>query len=215
VSLNSLMSRFAFVWLGVLLAIDAALISGDILHRQGVLTDRRFSVSLERGFGEMFEYAKLTATASVLVWTAFRWHSWATGFWAVLLGYLVADNAFAVHERMGAVLARQLLLPRIGNMRPVDFGELCFLGLVGAVAAIGFAAIMRFASSRVRRLTWQLGAGLFALAVFGVGLDVVHRLVSRTSLQSTAAVVEDGGELVVTSLLLWVTWRVCGQRSLD
>jgi hypothetical protein len=200
--------RTAVVLLAMLLAIDTALILGDILHRHAVLADERFSVSRERGFGEMFEYTKLAVTAAVLAWSATRLRSWAIFFWAALFAYLLIDNAFAVHELMGEVIGGRLPLPRVGNVRPADFGELVFLGAVGAVAALGIAAILRWACLRARRLTWMLGAGLLALAGFGVGVDLVHRLVSGTWLEPTAAVVEDGGELIVTSALLWMVWQL-------
>jgi hypothetical protein len=193
--------------LAILLAGDAALICADILQRHGVLADARFRVSLERGFGEMFEYGKLAGAATLLAWLAVRWHSWPVFFWTALVAYLVVDNAFAVHEEMGGLLARILGLPRVGSLRPVDFGELAFLGLVAAAASLGIIGILRSAFPRARRLTWALSACLLALAFFGVGVDLVHRLVSRTRLEPAAAVVEDGGELLMTSALLWIVWK--------
>lgn len=207
--------RADHVLLAMLLAVDTVLICADVLHRHAVLADDRFRVSVERGFGEMFEYAKLAATAAVLASLALRWRSWAVLFWTALVAYLVVDNAFAVHEEMGVLIARFLELPRVGDVRPVDLGELVFLGGVGAIAGLGIVAILRSASLRARRLTRALSAGLLLLAFFGVLVDLVHRLVSRTWLEPTASVVEDGGELLVMSGFLWIAWRLRAADSGD
>jgi hypothetical protein len=203
-----LAERTGLVLLAPLLATDLALIAANILHDRAVLADERFTLGHERGCGEMFEYAKLAATATLLAWFGVRWRSLAGFFWAALFAYLVIDNAFAVHEWMGVVIAGRVPLPRIGTVRPVDFGELIFFAAIGGIAGLAIAAILRFASSPARPLTWLLGAGLLVLALFGVGVDLVHRMVRRTWLEPTVAVVEEGGELVVSSVLLWMAWWV-------
>jgi hypothetical protein len=49
-------------------------------------------------------------------------------------------------------------------------------------------------------------AWLAVLAAFGVLLDAAHSLLRQTALNDMLAVLEDGGEMVVTSLLLLHLW---------
>jgi hypothetical protein len=68
-------------WLATLLVVDAALIAGDILRRHDILASMQFSIGRERGYAEMFQYAKLAAIGLLLFWSGLKWRSRADLFW--------------------------------------------------------------------------------------------------------------------------------------
>ncbi|HEY0872168.1 MAG TPA: hypothetical protein VGD94_01755 [Vicinamibacterales bacterium] len=187
------------------------LLAGDILfigmHLLKLWTpyfrDPMFSVTTERGFAETYQYLKFYWAAVLLLVLAISRRAVLFAAWSSLFAYLVVDDMFMVHERMGARLAARLPLPSTLPLRPQDVGEGLYLAGLGG-AFITVAAILHWLSdARTRRESMQLLRLLFYLALFGVGLDLIHALTPREGFWRTAAAaVEDSGELVLMSVVV-------------
>lgn len=191
------------IWfLAFMLSVDGAFVFLDILHRNGLLDDTRFLLTTERGYGEIFQYFKFCALAAVLWVTAIRWRSIRSFGWVAFFVFLLIDDAWQIHERTGVMIADAGVVSGFGKLRPSDIGELLFF-LVPAIVAVGLAFLVwTHGSRRERSLGTVVLTGVALVAVFGVGADVLHSLARRTPWQGVAAVIEDGGELLSTSLLL-------------
>ena len=192
----------------VLLVVDAVLIGLAVLYTRGVLTDPRFWVSKERGFGEMWQYAKYIASALILFRGARRGYGPTAVLWGVLFVGLFCEDAFTIHEQLGWRLAPRLHLPPFGSMQPHQLGEI----VVAAVEAGGFllllGVLLRTATAASRRLSAVLLVGLATLGLFGVGVDAIHSVVAspQSTLDAVLGIAEDGGEMIAASLLLWIAW---------
>jgi hypothetical protein len=185
-----------------LVGTDIVLICCDILLRTGSIGDPRWSLGREDGFAEVWQHAKAAATAAVLLGMAIRPPSLVKLVWAFLFVYLLADDAGQWHEQAGIYLGRELALPALGGLRPNHVGEVLFLGGVGLVWGAGLLVALVRARHDDVSFSRRLLAWLCALAAFGVLLDAVHSLLRRTALNDVFAVLEDGGEMVVLSLIL-------------
>lgn len=142
---------------------------------------------------EFLEYTLLLASAAAL-WGC--WHRTRAPIYAALcLAFAVAlaDNAFMLHERIG----------RLGPEGKPWIGEL----VMYTICAIGLGWLILTALNRSalhdRHRGWLVVGGFVALAGFSVVLDAIAAIVSGNSrlLDHGLALVEDGGELIVSALL--------------
>jgi hypothetical protein len=199
-------SRDAAVFAGSLavafFAVDGLLIGGDMLIRSGVLSDVRLWLGREGGYAEWWQYAKASGIAALLTRMAVDRRSAVLLVWAALFAYVVGDDAGQWHERAGMYIGDALRLPSIGSMRSNHLGELVYLGLVGSVLLGALAAALMRGGWRDAAFSRDMVLWVGALAAFGVVLDAVHSLVRQTRLNAAVAIAEDGGEMVVLTLLL-------------
>lgn len=194
-------SRALFTLLAVLVAGDLLFISLHWLHvHSGMLSSELWSIQRDRSFGEMFQYLKylgiMLALAQLFRVTRLR----VLLGWIGVFAFLLFDDSMRIHERFGLHASAWLDLPTFGGMRGRDIGELLFAALVAAVLlpVLGFGYVR--GSAVARAVSTRLAVLLAALVMFGVGGDVIHRLLSGTDLDVLAGMVEDGGEMLVLSL---------------
>jgi hypothetical protein len=193
-----------------LLAVDVAFIvlnfasldvSGDRL------TSRHLYVGGEWSVPEIVQYAKWAVLAALAAITYRASREPAYGIWALGFGVAGVDDALALHERAGRLIAdSQLIAARPGL---IEIGVL-------TLASVTFVAALTYVHRRLRHspLTVQhsrraLGM-MAAYALFGVGFDalqVVHRGWAPDDRYADVVIglLENSGELVVLSLLVGVT----------
>lgn len=191
----------ALTCLVALIACDLLLIVADILQRNGLLHDPRYRVCRERGYGEMFQYVKFFAAGAMLAWRFMRIRSAAAAVLALLFFYLLADDAFGLHEWAGEVLAARYGLQPFGPLLPAHVGEALYLLSLGAVAALSLGLLFWRGRKEERRLILTIGAGLAMLAVPGIAVDLLHSALRAGSLDALLAILEDGGEMIAASSL--------------
>jgi hypothetical protein len=197
----------------VLLAIDVALICADLLRHRGLLHDVRFAVTVERSYGEWFQYLKSATIAVLLLKSGVRIP--AAFAWAGLFGYLLVDDAFAVHEAFGRLAASHLGLPGVGAIRPEQVGELFVYAAIGSAFVWALAAVTRRGDAASRSLTLTLLLPFSVLVFFGAVVDTLHSLLSNRAYRYAAGVVEDGGEMLAMSVLVAIVyWATRPERQL-
>lgn len=161
-----------------------------------------FSVDVDRSYPEFFNYVQ-TAGCSVLlvgVFAVSRQPVYAA--WALVFGFVLMDDAFSLHERIGVYLVAAFPLPILPGLRHRDTGELVVWGVTGAVLLP--VLVWGFRNSRPEAVGF---GGVFALifavlAFFGGGVDmlsIAFETESRVAHHLFAAV-EDGGEMLAISL---------------
>jgi len=179
---------------------DIAFMALHLLHTySGFFLDPQYSLTKERGFAETFQYLKEGWIAALLIQFTFRTPGLLYPIWSLLFGYLLVDDLFALHERLGARIAGHYGLPPMLALRPQDLGELA----VTAVA-VGFFAILvgvgyYRADAAARSFSRSLLGLLLVLAFFGVVVDMIHVMIAHPAWTLAIDIVEDGGEMVVMS----------------
>jgi hypothetical protein len=191
----------------LLLAIDGIMIVLAVMQNLGVFTDPRFLLWWERGFPEMLQYAKYAAGAIIMFRGAARGYGKTAVVWGMLFMLLLCEDSLMIHERIGARIGTYLHLPSIRSMAPAQLGEIVVAAGEGGTLFIALVLTLRTASQASRRLTLALLVGVFALAGFGVIVDAINSMASRgTWIRRVLGFVEDGGEMVAASLLVWTAW---------
>lgn len=101
------------VFIGLRVARVVAVEYGD--GYTGLLSNPRFSLEQDRGYAEWFGYAKAVFTSSMLLVLYRRSRGPVYLAWSLLLLTVMVDDAFLVHERVGARLVDTLgLSPALG-----------------------------------------------------------------------------------------------------
>lgn len=200
----------------LLLGIDFALIAASTVrnHISFLGGEDLLSVSKDGGYAEYFQYAKLAAIIVLLYLAAKAKRSALIGGWGIIFFILLADDALQIHERGGSMLADWLSIPAMYHLRSVDYGELMVFALWGLTAIAILTVTSRIDQSPIAR---QVSKGLLllllGLAFFGGFFDMLHIAVANNwELSGTGHrlfdAIEDGGEMVVVSLMLAFVYRI-------
>jgi hypothetical protein len=195
-----------------LLGVDGVFIAIHIVHlATPYLPDLQFSIERERGFAELFQYAKELGVVilMVMLWRRTRWLSAAA--WALVFLYLLLDDAISIHELGGDIAYRHLGFGDALGLRALDFGELLINGLAGVVVLAILGIGYRRGSADERAITRDLGLLVGILLAFGVGLDMIHSLIVAYGPRVVVGSLEDGGEMVTMSVIVWYALTVLGR----
>lgn len=188
----------------------------------GFSEDYRLNISQDRGFAEMFQYLKLAGLMLLLSALALRRRTWLYFAWAVLFGGVLIDDAFQLHEQVGLFLANTVgLVSPTRLLRPIDIGEALVFAVMG-ICLLGLIVFSHRRSSdpKARKTSQGLALLLGLLVICGVGLDLVHSVFESASsmgsfygtLANLSTVLEDGGEMVVLSAMLWLVGQAYWQQ---
>lgn len=203
----------------LLLSADAFFMLLHIFHKIPFLheliplfEEDAFSISHDLGLAEAFQYVQEFWIALLFLWLVFRFRKTAYWGWAALFGYFLADDMLGVHEWLGDHVG-----PLMGSLlagTPLSGAKMDSLGELVPLAALGlvFFIILFLAYRRsdldtrsiFRILTWMTAALLF----FGVVLDFADTFLPSEMLKSVARLIEDGGEMLVMSVICWFTYTL-------
>lgn len=200
------------VWtlLGLMLLVDAFFIFLHILAINHLIPGRMFSIECDGGFAEMFQYTKEGWLAFVLISLATMNKQRVHGAWAGFFAFLLFDDAFQIHENAGELLVHMIHLTPMFNMRAQDLGELAVYGISG-LFLLGWIAVAHFNSQpSARRESFCIGLLVAALFFCGVVVDMLHSMVAAAGLtwHRFFGVMEDGGEMVVLSVICVYVFRL-------
>jgi hypothetical protein len=189
-----------------LLAFDAGFVLAHVAYVRGIEPfggNSQWSLLVDRSYPEMFGYRKLAVAAVLLLVLAGRGPKLLYLTWSLIVLVILADDAARLHEEVGRWIASTLDLSDALGLRGQDLGELLFWAIIGIVL-LGLLAIAHVHITGQDR--WR-SAGLFGclllLGVFGVVIDMVHVLLANHDRAGRiAGTIEDGGELMVLTILV-------------
>ncbi|MEO0940712.1 MAG: hypothetical protein AAFY30_04025 [Cyanobacteria bacterium J06642_12] len=188
----------------VLLAVDFFFLAFHLLRETNVLSlSDVWSIARDSSYAEWFQYVKLgyVAIASFYLYSLFR--RWFYCAFGVLFTLILADDALVLHEGIGQSLAASLNVSE-----PV--AEVLFVGFACLPPLLFILyEFVRFRSIYERKFAFEMIVALSVFALLGVGLDFVGDQFSEEA-SSTRAIldaIEDFGEMVVLSAIVWLTYR--------
>jgi hypothetical protein len=200
-ALRQMSQIFNPVLLVLLLCTDLAFF---LLHEFNSLLPTRnvlFSLDRESGYAEVFQYIKEYWIAIVLLAVCWRTRERIYGTWALLFAYLLCDDALAIHERVGHVVATQWeYVPGLG-LRPQDFGELTVSAIIGTAFLVLITYFYVRGSNNARNVSKDLVLLLGLLIFFGVLIDMVHIAIGNLPVKGLT-IIEDGGEMISMSMIV-------------
>jgi hypothetical protein len=211
----------ARTWLVLLIAADLAFIVLHVIYTEtSLLRGRPFSLEADNGIPEAYQYVKQFWIALCMGALFHRTRAVVYTGWTLVFAFLLMDDAFQFHEHFGHWLGGQYQLPAIFGLRPDDIGELLFAAAIGSVTALLIGFGFWRGDSHARVVSRDMALLVIALAVLGVGVDIVHVIAyfKGSLLAQFLLLLEDGGELIVVSLMAAYTFNVLnhqGRATLD
>ncbi|MCB9419709.1 MAG: hypothetical protein H6667_07890 [Ardenticatenaceae bacterium] len=207
-------NRRSTVVLVSLLALDLILIGFHILHRltfRGILqsslfSNPIFSMSEEAKLPDLFQYLKQLAIVLILLYEAKHEHRIYV-IWAAIFGYLLIDDVVQIHERIGNTFQNRL--PPIASLQPSEVAQSGFLVLLAFIMFGISLLVIRRTQGNNHLASIHLTILLAVAAFFGVLVDFVQGIVMNLfGISGVIKVVEDGGEMLIMSVILWYVYRL-------
>jgi hypothetical protein len=186
----------------LLIATDLAFGLLAIGFHEGVLHDVGLSLELEGGHAEFYQYVKECWIVLCCGYLLARTRQPVYSALALTFAYVLADDALAIHERVGEELAPSLHVALPLDATPQALGEVLFFVAVGLGLLLVGTVTYYLSDAPSRRTARFAVMGLGLLAFFGVFVDALHQtLLSVNAVRFVLEVLEDGGELVAMSFI--------------
>lgn len=202
----------------LLILVDLAFIAIHILHKySGLLPGYLFNIEYDNGYAEVFQYVKEFWIILLLLYLSIKRSKFLYFSWALIFCFFILDDAFQAHEKLGGTIFKPWLVDFFGRnsrfgLKFKDYGELS----VAVVAGTFFLALIGVSHYLSNDTTRKVSRHLFILVVllsfFGVGIDMIHEHYwihrSPTLVQNALGLVEDGGEMLIMSIILWYVFSL-------
>lgn len=211
-----------FSFLIFLLTIDFIFILIYPFHqRQIIFVDPGFDISLDGSYSECFQYFKFGLIVVLMGLLALKNRSVIYLCWAVMFAIIGLDDGLSVHENVGLELSHIFRFKPFFGLRPDDFGEMLVYAFYGLLIVVLATVSYRHDHNRTARAASVRIMILMALlALASGGMDILHIITLKqfgvseySRLGMLIEISEDGGELIVGSLITWLTYVVWKQRS--
>lgn len=172
--------------------------------------DNALSISVDRGIGEGFRYVEELWIALALITAMVKRRNWAYLGWALWFFYFLLDDMLQIHETLGELVANLLsnfvsIPASFQNLRLQDLGELTVALTLGIVFVSTIAFTYLRAKQNTRKEFNVLLLMLATFFVFAAGVDFMDRLFNARIIRESLKLVEDGGQLLVMSFMVWYT----------
>jgi hypothetical protein len=172
-----------------------------------VINNELFSIGRDRGYAEIFQYIKWFWIIVLFTYLTITRRSLSYVAWGVTFLYLLCDDSLGIHEKIGRSISGNLGFEPPFGLYPRDIGELA----VSAAAGIMLTPLLIWAylrdSQAFKNMSKDMLLLILVLAFFGVAVDTVHSIVRGLGLggevEFILGLLEDGGEMFITSLMVW------------
>ena len=206
----------------LLCSVDFIFIGLHPLSKLGFLSEQ-FDITQEGGYAELFQYVKEFCCAVLLLSIAWQVRSAGYLVWAFFFGYLLMDDMLQIHENGGELIAEYLNFASGFGLRAKDLGELTVTLAVATVLFLALGLTYWRGTSRFRKVSMDILLLLVGLAFFGVVMDMLHVMLYNVEelgslariLGEAAGLIEDGGEMLVMSLMVWYLLLVAKKQKPD
>ncbi len=201
------------IWfLLLLLAADAVFILIEFFSAP------RFAFK-EGQYGEMFGYFQEGCVVFLLGLLAVRTRQPFYFVWASCFLYFLLDDSLGIHERGGRLLFRELGLPRrMFEIPTQDLGQLVVLAFLGLLFLVVVGTAYYLGDRTFKEVSRKLLIMLAVLVFCSVVVDLIHVIANVSAhearlLIDSLALLEEGGELVTVSVILWYVFSWATQRE--
>ena len=197
--------KWPLLLLILLITIDFILIAFGIRHSLGYIGDPKFGLDVERGYAELYQYAKFFWIAIILTWFGFEKRKTLYFVGAMLFFYFLFDDSLQIHESFGSTIVELFDIPHAFGLRGQDFGELIVSASVGFFFLVTGWMTYQKDDTLAKLIGYYVLLGVLLLTVCGVGFDMLHIFLADGFpwTKIPLAVLEDGGELVAASIISW------------
>lgn len=204
----------AGIFLLLLVSTDVGFIIAYLVHEfSPFLGNRGYSLTMERGYSEIFQYVKTYWIIIMLAALWWRTREYVYIAWMLLFTYLLADDAFEIHERGGHAIAIHWTYESSFGISAQDFGELTVSGVSGLVLLVLILITYLRSTRDARNVSKDLTLLVGALVFFGVMIDILLHRIAVDSYSALFGIAEDGGEMFAMSAVCWYVFNLVEHRG--
>lgn len=202
---NAFYDRNASFLLLTLLLADLTFLAIHLFHGlTPYFANPLFNLEADNGYAERYQYLKYVGIMVLLSCLCVKRKRLSFLPWILLFAYFLADDAWQLHEELGAWIAERIPYQPPFRLRTQDLGELLVSAVAGLILLPSFLATYYFGPPSVRKIFHDLLLFLALLLAFAVGVDMVHAtFIGSPRIELVLGVIEDGGELIAISLFGW------------
>ncbi len=166
------------------------------------LSNPLFSIGEDAGYGEIFQYIKEFWAVLLVALVYVKTKEKGYFAWAFLFFIFLLEDSLLFHEHAGKFI-RTLFNVSIFGIRPQSMASLIYILIVGLIFSVVMGLSFWRGSDSFKKISFDLTILVAALLFCGVFVDFVHDvfLDARWSIRFLLGLVEDGGEMLVISLI--------------
>ena len=203
---------------GAVMVVNVLLLTAHVLHRSGFVLDpdgswfRLFGTGalwnggIDGSLMEFFGLLQLGAAAVLLLRLGLRQSTHRVlAAWGGVFLLLIADDLFRIHERVGARLALDRLVPSLGATTAQELGGLVFWAVSGLVLVGGLVRLHRRSAPAAQSASWRLLVTVVPFVLVAVGyvlLGAIRPVLLDGREGEVAALVRITVKLLTMTLLL-------------
>lgn len=162
-----------------------------------------FNLEFEYGFSEFYQSLKWLLIIILFIGLYSKKKFFGYVSWGCLFIYIFFDDLIQIHERVGIYIAKKFNFTDLLGLRAQDFGEITVFIFFGLIFFILLAMSYFKGSKEFRKMTKNMLIFILFLILFGVVVDMFHQIINHyPKLNLIVGVVEDGGEMIVNSIIL-------------
>ena len=171
------------------------------------------SLEQDHGYPEVFQYIKWLWIILLLIFTSIKRRSLHFSAWVIVFIYLLLDDSLEIHERAGTLMEGNFsFIPPLG-LRLQDIGELAVAATAGLILFLFISWVYRHGPQTFKKMSIDMLLLIFTLAFFGVVVDMLHVIAYLSDqigwkVSAVLAVIEDGGEMIAASLILFYVFLI-------
>ncbi|MFS4468979.1 hypothetical protein [Maribacter sp. 2210JD10-5] len=166
-------------------------------------------ITVDQSIPEFFQYVKYLLIIVLLIKIIHAAKRFQFISWAFFFLILFVDDSIGIHENAGIFLSEKFNFNSMFGLRAEDIGELLYTGLIGFIIIIAFVASFLKGDKMFKRNSIDLSILIFFFLLFGVGFDMLHQILSSSSkLNFLFGMIEDGGEMIMMSIILWYIYHL-------
>lgn len=205
----------ATLLLSLLLAADLGFI---LLHSIEALapfwTNPMFSINKDGTFPEVYQCVKYFWIILLLFYNARIIRARGYVAWAAAFTYFLCDDALRIHENIGIYVAQLGPFTPPLHLRMEDMGELAISFIAGSLLFCLIAWAWLWGSEHFKKICRDIMLLIATLVFFGLVVDMLH-IMLRPGWQwgFVLGVLEDGGEMVTVSLILWYVFLLAVRKG--
>lgn len=175
-----------------------------------------FRLDIEGSHPEFYQYIKLTWIVILLIYLIVitRYKGYIP--WMLVFLYFLADDALQFHERSGRFLGEHLIFEPPFGLLAKDVGELLAFALFG-IPLLALLIWTYYRGSPIfKRISKDLLLLVVIFAFFVVIFDLAHAILEPElgrTVNRIMTLIEDGGEMLVVSIITWYVFRVAFHRG--
>jgi len=176
------------------------------------------NISLDNGYPEMYQYIKFLWITVLLIYISIKNKSFHYVSWALVFTYFLLDDSLKIHEYVGGLIAGHLnFIPPFG-LRLQDWGELIVSGSVFILLLPILIWAYRNGPPMFKKVSQDITLLILVLVFFGIFVDMAAiALPNKTGwdVRILLELIEDGGEMLATSLILWYLFLLNLRNNFD